>query len=172
MNELIIGLNLSILFAFSILTINLIGIIISEYIKTKNLTVKKLQRTFICFLILIEIAIISGFLKSVLGEKSYIWKFNLIVTIMILAFYIFIIFYFWELLNKKLIFLNLLFGVMAVIGVIGNSFFDSIIFQSIYIIGFLGLMIFVPLLVIKLLIDNSEKSTTRRILNYKTKKQK
>ena len=81
----------------------------------------------------------------------------LAIAVIAFSFFLFILFCFWKFLDKKITLLNLSFGGVTVIGVVGNLFFDNVIIHSIHLIGLFGLIIFAPLLVIKLLIDNTGK---------------
>lgn len=154
-NQVIMGLNLSVLFAFSILMIALIGIIIIRYTKTKSLKIKKLERDFIFLFILLEVGFISGFL--VYQKVNYFRIINLATALITFILYIIIFFSFWKFLEKKLVFINLFFGATAIAGIIYKLFVENIFGHILHLIGIIGLTIFSPLLVIKLLIDNQEK---------------
>lgn len=156
MNELIIGLNLSVLFAFSILTIVLIGIIISEYIRTKNLEFRSIQRNSLFLFILLEIVFISGVLAY--SNIKYFSIINLVMFLITFVYYLIVILRFWKLLDKRFIFLNLLFGTVTMIGICWKFFMELVLGHTghiIHLIGIIGLTIFAPLSAIKLIIDNS-----------------
>jgi len=162
MNELIINYNLSVLFTFSILSIILIGVIVFELVKTKNPEVKKLQRSFICLLVLLEMTFIFS-------ASSYIFKcldyltINLIAALCTLFFYLIIILRFWRFLDKKFVFLNLFFGAVSIIGIVESLFFGNIFSYILRFAGVVGLTIFAPLLIMKFLIDTSkEKMNNKR----------
>lgn len=121
---LIQSLHLSTIFVGSVTQIVIVGILIKELATTPKAKVKRLLIQMAIVLMLIEITLVAGFLASISESLSFLHVPELVISAAALIFGIIIVVNYYNFLNKKLIFLTILFGVISIFGVIETLFFD------------------------------------------------
>ncbi len=142
------NLHLATIFVGSVAGIILLGILTTENVLAKKSRIKSLQINLIAVAILIETAFITGFLASISEDLFFLHILELVISLTTLIFGISVAIHYYDLLNKRLVFMTICFGIISISGVVMTAIFDNTLGGFLNSIGSSGVTVCLYFLVI------------------------
>ncbi len=142
------NLHLATIFVGSVTDIILLGILTTENVLAKKSKIKSLQINLIAVAILIETAFITGFLANISEGLFFLHILELVISLTALIFGISVAIHYYDLLNKRLVFMTICFGIISISGVVMTAIFDNTLGSFLNSVGSSGVIVSLYFLVI------------------------
>ncbi len=155
------NLHLATIFVGSVTDIILLGLLAMENILAKKSKIKSLQINLAAIAILIESSLIAGFLANVSQGLFFLHIPELVISLIALIFGINTVIHYSDLLNKKLVFMTICFGVVSIIGVAMAAILDNTLGSFLHSVGSSGVTISLYFLVITSIILGRKLNETK-----------
>lgn len=151
------SLDLSTTFVLWIIALVIIGQILTRLIFMKNRRVKALAKNFLLMIFLAGVAPVIDFVANSSLKLTFLYGVEIIIAIIAFALAVSILFRFYDLLERSILYAAMVFGVFAISGIIGTWILESNITRIIGIIASNGVFVSLYFLVMLFLIKQSKK---------------
>lgn len=156
------SLDLSTTFAISIITIVLIGILMTElFTRIRGGRAQNAAYALLALVLLTETAIILDFVANTASVLTNLLIVEIVVAISAITLGVGIVVYFHDLIRKRLLYTAIAFGIPATLGVVGTLVWDSPVARIIGILGANGVIILLYLIILTFILDFRKKHHIR-----------